>query len=332
MICKNCQKEIPENEKVCPHCGEKTSAKSGKEKKKFKDLDKKSKIIRIAIACVCFLVAGVLIFNDAITGMFKSGDTEDPAIATVKSGTLDYFPEPTVGEAFEKFFAEPEWKTFTSEEGLTIVEFTGKCTLDGEDADCLIQFSVSKDNTFETYYAEIDKEKLSDEDILTVYETVYGHEAISPATDSEEEAVNEEETDESVSSYSFDFTAEEFIAAFNENEYDIYVDPDDFYYDEDFDAYTADYEDIALLISTDNDDYVTEIGFLFTDDDISFAALACYYTITCDLICPVNDSSYYSETLTELTESEDGTLEKDGLLYISEDADGINYISISLAA
>lgn len=168
--CKKCGAEVPEGAKKCEVCGEKV-------KIKFKDLPKKQKIIRIVIACVCFLIAGVLMVSDGIGGASRTGSESGPYIEMVKSGTMQAFPEPTVGEAFEAFFSDTEWETFVSDEGLNVVEFSGGCTLFEEEATCHIQFVVSEDGTFETYYAEIDGVALTDNDIVAVYETIYGVES-----------------------------------------------------------------------------------------------------------------------------------------------------------
>ncbi len=167
MVCKKCGKELASGAKKCESCGKKV-------KLKFKELPKKQKIIRIAVALVCFAVAAVLIFGDAIGGASRAGDSTSEYVTAIKESTMTDYPSQTVGEAFESFFADPEWKSFTSKDGEIIVEFNGGCTWNGEDADCCIQFEIYEDDTFDTYYADIDGTVLNDYDIIEMYDVIYG--------------------------------------------------------------------------------------------------------------------------------------------------------------
>ncbi len=179
MECKQCGKQIDNDSKICNGCGatvDSAAQNEGKKKKvKFKDLPKKQKMTRIIIACACFLVAAVLIIVGIVAGGSKAAEEESFYINQVKTGKLDAFPDVTIETAFNAFFSNPKWKSFESEDGLNIVEFNGGCTLDGESINCCIQFNVSKDGTFETYYADLDGEQLTDnEDILSLYEAIFG--------------------------------------------------------------------------------------------------------------------------------------------------------------
>lgn len=191
MKCTQCGKEIDNNSKFCEGCGvavECTIQNEGKKKKrvKFKDLPKKQKITRIIIASVCFLVAAILIIGGAVGGASRAPEEENVYIDYVKTGSLDAFPDVIIEDAFNEFFSEPQWKSFTSEDGLNIVEFNGGCTYNGEDANCCIQFNVFDDGTFETYYADLGGEQLTlNEDIITMYETIFGTDAESTETDDE---------------------------------------------------------------------------------------------------------------------------------------------------
>ncbi|MBQ8026958.1 MAG: hypothetical protein IJ261_02455, partial [Clostridia bacterium] len=170
MTCNKCGKELAAGTKKCDGCGKKV-------KVKFSDLPKKQKTTRIVIACVCFLIAVVLVFGGSIGGASRAGDASSDYITAIKEGTFSQYPEQQVGTAFESFFSDPEWKSFTSAEGEIIVEFNGGCTWGGEDANCCIQFVILEDGTFETYYADVNGNPLTDNDIIAMYDVIYGVES-----------------------------------------------------------------------------------------------------------------------------------------------------------
>lgn len=192
MKCTKCGKEIDNNSKFCEGCGatiESATANSdGKKKRvKFKDLPKKQKITRIIIGCACFLVAGILMIVDGFGGASRTAEKESIYIDCVKEGSFEDFPDVTIETAFNEFFSDPEWESFTSEEGLNVVEFNGGCTVDEEETNCCIQFNVFEDGTFETYYVDLGGEQLTlNEDIVDMYEVIFGMEA----SGGDEEAFN----------------------------------------------------------------------------------------------------------------------------------------------
>ena len=167
MICKNCGKELPEGTKKCDSCGKKV-------KLKFKDLPKKEKIKRSIIGCAFLLLGAIFMIGDAIGGASRTADDSSKYISIVKNGALYAYSEQTVGNAFENFFAEPKWVSFTSDDGDIVVEFNGECTFNGEDVNCCIQFIVNKETEeFYTDYADIDGTPLSDSDIDDMYDVIY---------------------------------------------------------------------------------------------------------------------------------------------------------------
>lgn len=163
MTCKKCGKELADGTKKCDGCGEKV-------KLKFSDLPATEKKKRAIIGGVCFVIAIVLVIAGAIGGMNKT----DKYILAVTEGTLDDFSDKTVGEAFDDFFDDPEWKSFTDDKDRIIVEFNGGCTWHNEEANCCIQFEVDEDGEeFEIYYADIDEEVLNDFEIVEMLEVIY---------------------------------------------------------------------------------------------------------------------------------------------------------------
>lgn len=174
MVCKNCGKEIADGLTVCPECGAATAdapatapAKKGilDGYKNFGSLSTVSKILHIAIPVVAIVV--VILILSAIF----STDYVD----VVKDGMLyNISDDETVGEAFEDFFANPEWESFETEDGEIIVEFNGECEFYGDEADCCIQFEVDEDGEeFEVVYIDIDGESMNDFEIVSILEAIY---------------------------------------------------------------------------------------------------------------------------------------------------------------
>lgn len=163
MTCKKCGKELAEGTKKCDGCGAKV-------KLKFSDLPPKEKKKRAIVGGVCLLIGVVLMIAGAVGGAGKA----DKYIAAVTEGTLNGFPDKTIGEAFDDFFDDPEWKSFTDEKDRIIIEFNGGCTWYDEEANCCIQFEVDEDGEdFEIFYADIDEETLNDFEIVEILEVIY---------------------------------------------------------------------------------------------------------------------------------------------------------------
>lgn len=169
MFCKQCGNEVSDGVKFCTSCGAEVNGANGENTcgdvpRPVKGVGessaqtmlnqssrKKKKPLMIAIGVI---VAVVLLF--ALIG------GSDP-VDTVKDGTLDAYPEQTVGEAFGKFFGNPKWVSYEKGEE-TYVEFTGGCTLYGEMVDAKIVFSIDGQNF------HIDTCKIGGVDVTNVYE------------------------------------------------------------------------------------------------------------------------------------------------------------------
>ena len=163
MKCKNCGKELQPGMNVCDACATPVSQKK----------DNKKKIISIVVGCVCLIIAAVLIFGEAFSASEKTGGT-DKYVEIVQEGSLYYFPDETVEEAFDDFFADPEWKSFVSEDGDRIVEFNGTCEYYGEDENLCMQFTVDEDTSeFEITYVDIAGESFGIEDLEYILDTIF---------------------------------------------------------------------------------------------------------------------------------------------------------------
>lgn len=178
MFCKKCGKEIADGLTTCPECNAATEASQVSPApeakgakgfidgyKNFGSLSTTSKIIHIAVPVVAIIVVALVL------SLLFSKDY----IGTIKGETLDDFSKTvTIGEAFDEFFEDPEWKTFEAENGRRVVEFNGKCEFYGEKVNCCVQFEFNKDEDyFEIEYMDIDGESLADYEIVEVLEVIY---------------------------------------------------------------------------------------------------------------------------------------------------------------
>ncbi|MDM5461103.1 hypothetical protein [Bacillus cereus] len=83
---------------------------------------------------------------------------EEVAVATtkdhehvqqIKTAKLPGYEKVTIEEAFHKFFKNPKWKYFVSEDHEDLVEFTGDCVYQEQEVKAKIQFVLNKeDQTF----------------------------------------------------------------------------------------------------------------------------------------------------------------------------------------
>ena len=99
-----------------------------------------------------FLLIGVFLCFCVGIISFEIKELDNKYISTVQEASFNAYPNEEIGLAFKKFFREPEWTYFVSDEGMDIVEFTGKCKYDGVEVDVLMQFTVDEDGTFEVTY------------------------------------------------------------------------------------------------------------------------------------------------------------------------------------
>lgn len=96
----------------------------------------------------------------------------DKNVLLVREGTMYMSPNVPVGKAFDQFFGDGKWKSFTSTENETIVEFNGDCTFEDKPATFRIQFSISG-NEFQMKYVAINNVPLTYLDGLEVLEKVF---------------------------------------------------------------------------------------------------------------------------------------------------------------
>ncbi len=90
-----------------------------------------------------------------ITLFAGCGSKYDENIMTVREGHFDGYPNVQVGDAFDQFFDDGQWDSFTSTENKTVVEFKGSCMWNNIPAKLRMQFTVTG-NHFEVNYFAID--------------------------------------------------------------------------------------------------------------------------------------------------------------------------------
>ena len=84
-----------------------------------------------------------------------SGTGYDANVRLVREGHLNMNPGVPIGKAFDQFFINDSWKSFTSTENEKIVEFKGDCTFFNAPVTMKIQFKLSG-NEFEVKYVGMD--------------------------------------------------------------------------------------------------------------------------------------------------------------------------------
>ena len=171
MYCKNCGKLIEDDADFCTGCGQRvqdsepaSAAYGGTvQATTFSGKSKKSKAPMV--------IAIILIVIVVIVVLAGSGDKY---VDLVKGGHLESYPNMPIGEAFDNFFYDPEWKSFKASDGSMIVEFNGVCTYFNEDTTCTFQFEVGENSgEFEIVYAGFgENESMSILEMYALLETV----------------------------------------------------------------------------------------------------------------------------------------------------------------
>lgn len=170
MFCKNCGKFIESDADFCTGCGQRvqdsepapaahggtaqTTAYPGKSPKS------KAPIV----------IAIILIVIVIIVLLAGSGDKY---VDLVKGGYLESYPDMPIGEAFDNFFYDPEWKSFEASGGSMIVEFNGEFEYFDRNTDCTFQFEVNENSgAFEIVYAGFGDESMSILEMYAILESV----------------------------------------------------------------------------------------------------------------------------------------------------------------
>lgn len=101
-------------------------------------------------------IIGLLIV--LLVTMFSLGgcsQSYDEHVQMVRNGTMNMRPNVPVGEAFDQFFKDGEWKYFEATDNSKVVEFSGKCSWEGKTATATIQFIITGDKSFQLGHTDI---------------------------------------------------------------------------------------------------------------------------------------------------------------------------------
>ena len=130
-----------------------------------------SKIIELVVAVILLVVVGF--------STLSSGGTGDKYVQLVKSGTLDGYPQMTVGEAFDGFLSDPKWESGLSDDNVRFVNVTGGALYSGEEAELAVQFIIvdEKEGSFQYNACEVDGTPQSNLVFWGLLETIYGDSA-----------------------------------------------------------------------------------------------------------------------------------------------------------
>ncbi|MBE8948987.1 MAG: hypothetical protein SR3Q1_00080 [Quinella sp. 3Q1] len=100
-----------------------------------------------------FGIISLLLVGIFIAGC--GGEKYDKNVQLVRNGTLKMNPNVPIGKAFDQFFANGKWKSFTSTENKSVVEFNGDCSWYNAPAKMTIQFIIVEENAFNLEYVGI---------------------------------------------------------------------------------------------------------------------------------------------------------------------------------
>lgn len=178
MKCSKCGNEVKGDAKFCNVCGQKLDTQNnidnGQNSQPQVDLNKdegnkkesitkegqvkppkkKNRTLIAVIGVVAVVLVAVFIASMGSDGSVY----ESEEVTRVKNGHFLNYSEDDgytdIGTAFENYFSDTSWESFTSEEGMEIVEFNGICMYYDEETNCSIQFELDDDGGFDIYAME----------------------------------------------------------------------------------------------------------------------------------------------------------------------------------
>lgn len=95
---------------------------------------------------------------------------DDKYVKIVKTGTMNMEPNIQIGKAFDNFFSNPKWHSYTEgrKDLRHIVEFTGNCRWNNSPAKCTIHFIITSDTEFQFQWVAINDIQMDNEDGLAI--------------------------------------------------------------------------------------------------------------------------------------------------------------------
>ena len=121
------------------------------------------------------LVSAVILLVIVVVFTLSSGGTGDKYVQLVRDGTLEAYPQMTVGEAFNGFLSNPKWESVRSDDEVRFVNVSGGIIYDDEEAEIVVQFIVDEENeSFQYYACEINNIPQNNLVVWGLFETIYG--------------------------------------------------------------------------------------------------------------------------------------------------------------
>lgn len=118
---------------------------------------------------------------------------EKSKIPAVKEGTLEDYPDQSVGAAFDSYFSQPEWNDASVKEGKKLVEFTGDFVYEQENMTASIQFLVDENDDFEIEEVSYNGVPQNEVNTTSLFTSIFEEESIEEIE--EEPEVAEEATE-----------------------------------------------------------------------------------------------------------------------------------------
>ncbi len=119
-----------------------------------------------------FLLAAVIVIP-----ILTSGGIGDKYIQIVKNGTLNTYPQKTVGEAFDGYLDNPKWESGLSEDKQRFVNVKGGILYYEKEAEIVVQFLVNEEyDSFQYNACEINGFSQNDLIVWRLFENIYGTE------------------------------------------------------------------------------------------------------------------------------------------------------------
>lgn len=123
---------------------------------------------------ICIVV--VMIITSIFSGQFSS----NKYIRAVKNGTLELYPQKTIGKVFDGYLEDSSWESGITENGQRIVNVTGEILYYDRPADILVQFVVDENtNNFEYYACEVNGIPQDQFSALELFSVIFSEESVS---------------------------------------------------------------------------------------------------------------------------------------------------------
>lgn len=133
----------------------------------------------LGLSKIMELVSAVIVLVLAVMVTLSSGGRGDKYVQLVRDGTLEAYPQMTVGEAFDGFLSDPKWESGLSDDNVRFVNVRGGALYFGEEAELAVQFIIvdEKEGSFQYNACEVDGTPQNNLVFWGLLETIYGDSA-----------------------------------------------------------------------------------------------------------------------------------------------------------